>query len=97
EACFLGTPSIALPQNKFQEMTAKEVESRGATMLVERNKIVGGKKMSKVFKNLVDSFQVRSDISANGKKLIDGKGAHRVVRLVLDTYKDFLNNSKGEG
>ena len=82
EACALGVPTIALPQNKHQHENIKR--------LLKNKSVILGTKVFKKDKNyfnlivrkVVQDKKIRKKLSYNSKKLIDLKGSLRITNII---------------
>ncbi len=82
ELAIMGVPSIFIPSDSFQYLTASEMMSKGFGI----NYGYWDDDFQR-FENIIsqlDNFNVREKMYENGRKLIDGKGLCRVVDKLLD-------------
>ena len=82
EAMCLGTPAFVINQVKHQEDKAKIAEIHGAAINLGQASSWDKNRLSQIFK--LDSKTLRN-MSAIGKKCIDGKGLNRVTEAILST------------
>ena len=82
EACALGVPTIALPQNKHQYENIKK-------LLKSKSVVLGTKVFKKdknhfnlIVKKVVQNKKLRKKLSHNSKKLIDLKGSLRITNII---------------
>jgi len=79
ELLSVGTPSVVLPQNLFEERFALGVEGREAIKVIKDNPQEGD---VEYIRHLFASPRERERLSQRGKLLIDGKGKERIYRII---------------
>lgn len=82
ELATLGVPSLVIPQAKHQENIARAFEGFGAG--INLGKSPNSKLIYKKFTILVKNRLLRERLSKNGKKLVDGMGTQRVIKLIKE-------------
>ena len=87
ELAATGTPTINVAHVEHQSLNAGELEQRGVVINLGVGKSVSEQKISAAVESLLNDRNLRQKMSARGKKLVDGKGAERVARLILVAYK----------
>lgn len=80
ELAALGVPSIVIPQAKHQEDIVKAFEKSGAC--INMGAYPSNKMIYKSTMMLMGSELVRKQLSENAKKLVDGGGTKRIVKLI---------------
>ncbi len=94
EACFLGLPGAVGVIAENQEGNAERLDAAGALRNVGRFAEDRGAGVGGLLANLADDVEGRREMSAHGRRLVDGYGALRAVysmndgRLSLDVAAD---------
>ena len=83
EMAALGTPAVAVTQNYYQHFAASEFHRRGTCIHLGYGKDVTEEKIKNTVRRLITSYDLRKEMSHKGRKLVDGKGAIRVVKEIL--------------
>jgi len=81
EFCALRTPAIVLPQNKREERFAELFEKNNAIRVLKEN-YTEEEKIS-LIKKIIGSKEIREEMSGYQKQLIDGKGAERIKKIII--------------
>ena len=81
ELCFLGLPSLLLDTAENQTRVAQSLQRRGCAIHVG-DKSVSPQVLSEAIKSLAGSEELRRSLSESSQKLVDGKGASRVVSIL---------------
>ncbi len=81
EAAFLGTPSISLAQESWEEKTIQYAERHG-TAVYSGFREVALDNIPEILKEL--TVKKRREMSSSGKKLVDGKGLQRIIAIIKD-------------
>lgn len=81
EFAALGIPSIAIPQYKHQVDIARAFEKSRACINIGDNP--SRKLIYKTTAMLIENQLLRKQLSKDAKKLVDGNGTKRVVKLIL--------------
>ena len=84
EAACLGTPSIAINHDKFQDQTASFFHKKGITINLGLFKKLKIDELINTIISLDQNPQMLNSIGSKGKEFIDGKGVYRI--------KEFLEN-----
>lgn len=80
EAAFLGVPQIVLPRAaEYEGKAAKEFGKRGAALVA-----LDEAGVAKAVEKLV-GLPARKKMSAAARKIVDGRGAQRIAKLVLSS------------
>lgn len=87
EACFLGVPAVALIVADNQAAGATVVSAMGACDLVDLRGDADLQQVAFKVERLVASPSVRLEMSRVGRRLIDGRGAARVVDFLERTLE----------
>ena len=82
EMCFLGLPALLVVIADNQRPAAEEFSRRGAIMNLGEGSGLQAATLSSHLASLVNSQQLRNTMSAQGRELVDGCGAERVVRAL---------------
>ncbi|MFC1961609.1 UDP-2,4-diacetamido-2,4,6-trideoxy-beta-L-altropyranose hydrolase [Chloroflexota bacterium] len=84
ELMFLGVPSVLMAVAGNQEMIAASAAAAGAAVRVE----IKGRDWSDVFaenvRKLIPDASHRAELSARGRRLVDGLGGQRVVQAMTE-------------
>jgi len=81
-----GTPGIVLCQNEHENTNV--FEEYGIVIKLGLGKLVTEKKILSTVESLSKNKNLRRKMSIKGKKLVDGKGAERVVNIILNELKN---------
>jgi spore coat polysaccharide biosynthesis predicted glycosyltransferase SpsG len=84
EIACLGVPAIVVCGDTFEEETADRMDKWGIVDNLGFGLNVSQKKILKKTRLLMKDTKKRSEMSINGRKRIDGRGAERVVQLIND-------------
>lgn len=82
EITFLGIPSIVLCQNINEDMVAKLFEKYNTLVNLGVGSNVKFEDFFRVFGLLTSEFDLRYEMSLNGKRVIDGLGKKRIVERI---------------
>jgi UDP-2,4-diacetamido-2,4,6-trideoxy-beta-L-altropyranose hydrolase len=82
ELAFLGIPSCSVVMADNQLPVAEGFSHGGATRYLGRREQLDGGTLRKEVGSLIESVSVRSEMSAAGRRLIDGQGAGRVAQYI---------------
>lgn len=82
EMCFLGLPGILLVLAENQEGVATAARKMGIASSLGRGTEVSASEIAAKLAELLHSFEARAQQSVNGQKLVDGRGAERVVAFL---------------
>lgn len=78
ELCLLGLPALLIDVADNQTAVAQELGRRGCAIHVGGKGVSSGR-ITEEFKQLLDSRELRRSLSECCRRLVDGKGARRVV------------------
>jgi len=88
ELAFMGVPSIMIPIAKNQELAIKELKNIHAAVGFPSDNLSSKKDIS----NFIDFFlkmkELRSGLSQIQKQIVDGRGANKVVSIMMGKYSD---------
>lgn len=80
ELCLLGLPSMLIDIADNQTHVAKELHKRGCAIHIGRD--IAPETVAEKIKWLFDAVEVRESLSRSSRKLVDGRGATRVVSVL---------------
>lgn len=86
ELACLGVPCIMIPSNKLQNIMANEIQKNGFG--VNFGYLKNYQKLEEVISKM-KSFTLRKKMYSNGRQMVDGKGLHRVTKILLS----YITNS----
>ena len=92
ELAFMGLPALVVVTAKNQKKNTEKLASKGVVKNLGKHSCVTVNDISRVLKTLISDQPLRKKMSRNGRKLVDGNGAHRVVKKLLN-----FNNRTGRG
>ena len=84
ELAFMGIPLLAVTTADNQEGIATFLEKKGVAINLGWSDSLSSKNFSNAFKKLVFDYKIRKEMSVCGQRLIDGFGADRIVRAMLE-------------
>jgi UDP-2,4-diacetamido-2,4,6-trideoxy-beta-L-altropyranose hydrolase len=84
EMCFLGLPAILLVVAENQSSIAAAGDSKGTAWSLGKGTQASASAISSKLEDIVNSEKTRTTQSENGRKLVDGRGAERVVAFLSD-------------
>lgn len=79
ETCFMGLPNMIIYCADNQKPIAMSLDSAGAAMNLGHNRDLTGKALVSVLRKLAKDRAGRTEMSEKGRRLVDGRGAERVV------------------
>jgi len=82
ELAYLGIPSIVVCGERFEVETAKLMEKKGFCINLGYGEEIPANKIAHATKTLASSTIVRNKMNRIGKKLVDGKGAERITKII---------------
>lgn len=82
EMCFLGLPGLLLVLAPNQEKIAETAERMGIAWILDKQRQVSASTIAEKLNELLNSENARKTQSANGRKLVDGRGSGRVVAFL---------------
>jgi len=81
ESLALGRPSIAIPQGDFEAVVVSFLVEAGACVTPREGTSPG---ILESLSGFLEDSSLRKRVSARGKELIDGEGALRVARMIVE-------------
>ncbi|MFH1894716.1 MAG: glycosyltransferase [Patescibacteria group bacterium] len=88
ELACVGTPGIVLCQTDYQFLEAKCFEKKGAIINLGLGRDTTKEAIASAVKSLISNKEIRKKMSLAAKKIIDGRGAERVVDKILSKFKN---------
>lgn len=82
ELAFLGIPSLVISAEKFEIQTAKLLEKYGFGINAGYGGNLSQKQITIKLLRLVDDYSTRLSMNKIGPKLVDGKGASRILKII---------------
>ncbi len=79
EMCFLGLPAIIIDVAENQRPVAQKLSRLGVAIHAGSVQDVTSETIAAKLKLLLDSTELRAEMSRRGRELVDGRGADRVV------------------
>jgi UDP-2,4-diacetamido-2,4,6-trideoxy-beta-L-altropyranose hydrolase len=92
EMCLLALPAIIIPIAENQVVASEWLSKQGVARVIESSQQDFEEKLSTLVIKLLNASQARATMSAEGAKLIDGQGASRVARAILNTSVGGMSN-----
>lgn len=87
EAACLGTPAIVVCGEPFEEQTAARLEELGFGVNLGFHNPPEFPKIVSAVSEMLFSHEMRRQISLAGSKLIDGRGASRIVKMIIEACR----------
>jgi UDP-2,4-diacetamido-2,4,6-trideoxy-beta-L-altropyranose hydrolase len=87
ESAYMGLPAIFFVTAANQETIAKNAALQGIGIQAGSIKEPLPSHLKETLHKIINTPETRRHLSNNGRRLIDGSGAKRVVETLLDTYK----------
>jgi UDP-2,4-diacetamido-2,4,6-trideoxy-beta-L-altropyranose hydrolase len=87
ELAATGTPTIVLCEEPFEVETAKRMEKAGMCINLGYAKNLNKNGLTSTVLSLIRDKKQRENMSKKGKALVDGRGVHRVTRIILDSIQ----------
>jgi UDP-2,4-diacetamido-2,4,6-trideoxy-beta-L-altropyranose hydrolase len=84
ESAFMGIPLLVVITADNQEGIATFLEKKGVAINLGWSDSLSPKNFTNAFEKLVFDYKVRKEMSACGQQLIDGFGADRIVRAMME-------------
>jgi spore coat polysaccharide biosynthesis predicted glycosyltransferase SpsG len=94
EACFLGTPTVAVVVADNQVGASRAAHALGVCELVDCRHEFDIEEIAGLSRRLLESPTRRMKLSENGRGLIDGIGARRIVEFILSLLSGLHLNSR---
>lgn len=82
ETAVTGTPSIIISYNNFQEEIMGEFQKYGASIHLGQAKNILEDDMARAVAGLLDNSNIRKQMSEKGRRMVDGKGAARIISSI---------------
>ena len=83
ESAATGTPAVVLTEKIHQNKTAGEFERRGVVINLGLGEKISEISITHCLSELMQDVDRRRRMSTSGKKLVDGRGALRVAKILL--------------
>jgi spore coat polysaccharide biosynthesis predicted glycosyltransferase SpsG len=81
-----GVPAIVIPQHDHQLENIKRLENFGCLKIGARNMELDPQLVCNLVTDLSMDYQQRLAMNKAGRKVIDGQGLQRTIRLITQTY-----------
>ena len=82
ELAIFGIPSIIICHHERHNTVAEAFAQRGAAINLGIGSSLDEQKITNTVKNLLDDQSVRSALSQEMRKVVDGKGCRRIVEVI---------------
>jgi UDP-2,4-diacetamido-2,4,6-trideoxy-beta-L-altropyranose hydrolase len=82
ELAFLGVPAILITLSRDQEANAAAISRAGAALSLGWHANLSQREIGDAIRNLMNNVDSRRAMSERGQKLVDGRGAARVVEFL---------------
>lgn len=86
ETCAVGTPAIVICQNEEQNRESEFFAKNNASINLGMFDNINEDTARNTILKLISDYDTREQLSKNTKQLIDGKGADRIVNIILGEY-----------
>ena len=86
ELAYMGVPTLSLSLIEYQRIVAESINEHNATLYLGHFNEVSDQEIISQIKRIDNDDELNNILSANSKKLIDDKGAHRLSRAILNCY-----------
>jgi len=97
EMCFMGLPALIVDVARNQTAEAMELHRQGYAKYLGSGSELRPQKLAAELTELLGSQEVRREISQRCRKLVDGRGAERVVAAMLQTRAQSIASVVHEG
>jgi len=87
ETALMGTPSIIISYDDFQEEIMREFEKYGSALHLGQAKNIREGDIVKTVDSLLDDAGLRGQMSKKGRDLVDGKGVKRIVSKISEKVR----------
>jgi spore coat polysaccharide biosynthesis predicted glycosyltransferase SpsG len=87
ELACLGTPAIVVCGERFEMETAERMHEAGAALHAGFGGDLEPARLSSALDSLAGDFELRKRMSARGREMVDGQGAHRVMALIRENIQ----------
>lgn len=88
ELASAGVPALVISHHKLQSMTAREFERRGAAISLGTASRVSARAIRLGASTLLCARETRRRMSRAGRRIVDGRGLMRVVRIIERIVKE---------
>lgn len=85
ELAFLGVPMILISLTSDQDANASAISEQGAALSLGWHANLSPRQIGESLKSLMDSPDLRREMSQRGQKLVDGQGPARVVAVMRNS------------
>ena len=92
ELLFLGTPNLLLVSADNQRYVAEQVESEEAGKTLGWAKDISVEPLAKAVALLLKDFDWRVKAVENALQIVDGQGAERAARTILDYSREAMDD-----
>jgi len=86
ELAYFGIPNIIIAIADNQVRSAQELNNQNISIYLGKKNEVKPEQLRNKIKTLIDDYLLRKNMSEHGKKLIDGKGKHKIVNVMERIY-----------
>ncbi|MCK5031222.1 MAG: UDP-2,4-diacetamido-2,4,6-trideoxy-beta-L-altropyranose hydrolase [Thermoplasmatales archaeon] len=86
ELAYFGIPNIIIAIVDNQVRIARELNNQNISIYLGEKNEVKPEQLRNKIKTLIDDYLLRKTMSEHGKKLIDGKGKHKIVNVMERIY-----------
>src|SRR3989344_5606204 len=83
ELCAIGTPFIGISNIGWEDNRLRRMEEKGICKYSGGLEEFDEKRLHNIFKDLINNKKERENMSLNGKKLLDGKGANKTAKIIM--------------
>ena len=87
ELACVGTPSMVLYEDEHEGIQGRVFDREGAAICLGKGTEVPQERITASVSSLLQDQALRTRMSQNGKRLVDGKGTERVCDIILDKLK----------
>jgi len=87
ELACVGTPSLVLYEDEHEGIQGHIFGKKGAAICLGRGTEIPQERITASVSSLLRDQALRTRMSQNGKRLVDGKGTERVCDIILDKLK----------
>ena len=90
ELAYMGIPSLLIPQTTDQKPIAEALADKGAALVTHFDPTTGESHLQNQLLMLAQETELRGEMTAAGRHLVDGRGSERIAKLLLDGWKGRL-------
>lgn len=87
ELAATGTPAISLCLADNQKRNVKGMAEKGVVIGIGQTGGISDRKFCKKIQELVENYELRKKMSFLGQRLVDGNGAYRVTRVIMENLR----------